>query len=79
MMKESKLQYKYAIRRLKRANQNIQNDKFIQSIIQGGSNIFAEIKRFRGKSSNCSSRIDGEVGSTDIANRFADIYSQLYN
>ena len=79
IMKESKLQYKYAIRRLKRANQNIQNDKFIQSIIEGGSNIFAEIKRFRGKSSNCSSRIDGEVGSTDIANRFADIYSQLYN
>ena len=28
---------------------------------------------------NCSSRIDGEVGSSNIANRFAEIYSQLYN
>ena len=29
--------------------------------------------------SNCSSRIDDEVGSTNIANHFAWIYSYLYN
>ena len=79
LMKKSKLQYKHAIRRLKRANQKIQNDKFIQSIIDGGSNIFSEIKKFRGKSKNISSRIDDEVGSKNIANRFAGLYSQLYN
>ena len=79
LMKRSKLQYKHAIRRLKRANQKIQNDKFLQSIIEGGSNIFAEIKKFRGKSKNISSRIDDEVGSKNIANRFAGLYSQLYN
>ena len=79
LMKKSKLQYKHAIRRLKRANQKIQNDKFIQSIIDGGSNIFSEIKKFRGKCKTKSSRIDDEVGSENIANRFAGLYSQLYN
>ena len=79
VMRSSKLQYKYAVRRLKRANQKIQNDKFIKGVLNGGTNIFSEIKKFRGKSMNCSSRIDGEVGSKNIANRFADIYSQLYN
>ena len=79
VMRSSKLQYKYAVRRLKRANQKIQNDKFLKGVLEGGANIFTEIKKFRGVSMNCSSRIDGEVGAKNIANRFADIYSQLYN
>ena len=78
-MKQAKLQFKYAYRRLKGVKNKLQNDKFINSIIKGGTNIFQEIKKFRGKSSNCSSRIDDQVGSTNIANHFATIYSNLYN
>ena len=78
-MRQSKNQYKYAVRRLKRANDKIQNDKFVKSIIKGGVNIFDEIKKFRGTSRTCSSRIDEEVGSANIASHFANIYSQLYN
>ena len=44
-MIHSKNQYKYAIRRLKRAQNKIQNDKFVSSILQGGVNIFKEIKK----------------------------------
>ena len=79
LMHSTKLQYKYAIRRLKRAKDKIQNDRFVSSIIGGGVNIFKEIKRFRGKIKTCSSRIDDEVGSGNIANHFAEIYSDLYN
>ena len=79
IMKQAKMQFKYAFRRLKRASNKLQNDRFVDSILQGGVNIFQEIKKFRGKSSNCSSRIDEEVGSTNIANHFAGIYSNLYN
>ena len=61
-MKKSKCQYKYAVRRLKRANESIQNDKFVSGVIGGGLNIFTEIKKFRGKVKNCSSRIDEYVG-----------------
>ena len=49
LMRKTKLQYKYAVRRLKRVNNRIQNDKFLESILRGGVNIFDEIKRFRGK------------------------------
>ena len=78
-MKQSKNQYKYAIRRLKNASESIQNDKFVSSILKGGVNIFQEIKKHRGNGSSQSSRIDDEVGPTNIANHFAEIYSELYN
>ena len=78
-MRISKGQYKYAVRRLQRVNYKIQNDKFVQSIIKGGVNIFDEIKKFRGSSKQCSSRIDDEIGVPNIASHFANIYGELYN
>ena len=73
-MRHSKNQYKFAVRRLKRAQAKVQNDKFVSSIINGGVNIFQEIKKYRGISSTVSSRIDDEVGAENIADRFASIY-----
>ena len=78
-MLKTKCQYKYAVRRLKRAKQSIQNDKFVAGLAHGGCNIFQEIKKFRGKTRNCSSKIDAEVGAQNIANHFANIYSELYS
>ena len=78
-MIHTKNQYKYAVRRLKRAQDKVQNDKFVSSIMQGGVNIFQVIRKYRGVSSTFSSRIDSEVGAEDIANHFASIYSNLYN
>ena len=42
MMKKSKLQYKYAVRRLKRAGESIQNNKFVDSIVNGVVNIYEQ-------------------------------------
>ena len=78
-MKQSRSQYKYAVRRLKRVNDRIKNDKFVSSLVGGGADIFKEIKRFRGANSALSSRIDEEVGQGNIAGHFANIYSELYN
>ena len=33
----------------------------------------------RGQTKNISSRVDGEVGSENIANKFASVYSDLYS
>ena len=79
LMRDSKHQYKYALRRVQRAKNKIQNDMFLTSIMQGGVNIFKEIKKYRGKVKNCSSTIDGEIGATNIAEHFAGKYEQLYN
>ena len=78
-MMYSKRQYKHAVRRLKRVNNKIRNDKFVENLISGGVNIFSEIKKHRRIVKNHSSRIDDQVGDENIANRFADIYSDLYN
>jgi hypothetical protein len=59
MQRNSKMQYKYAVRRLKRATNRIQQNKFVESLMDGGVNIFTEIKRFRGKSNTISSSVDG--------------------
>ena len=79
MMRQSKNQYKYAVRRLKTARNKIQNDKFVSSLLKGGVNVFQEIKKYRGSKPAVSSRIDNEVGAANIANHFASIYSKLYN
>ena len=78
LMKSSKHQFRYAIRRLQKAQNNLQRDKFMTKILKGGSGIFDEIKKFRGHSKKCSSTIDGEVGSTNIANLFANIYIKTF-
>ena len=41
--------------------------------------IYEEIRKVRCKVKKCSSTIDGEVGSANIAEDFAGIYSKLYN
>ena len=79
LMRETKHQYKYALRRVQRGCNSIQKDKFVSAILKGGTNIFDEIKRFRGRSNKCSSTIDGDVGASNIANHFAEIYEKLYN
>ena len=68
------MQYKYAVRGLKRAAYNIKKDKLLTGLLDGGLDIFQEIKKFRGKTST----VDGFFGAEDISNHFVDIYSELY-
>ena len=78
-MKHAKSQYKYALRRLKRCNDIIQNEKFLKGVLQEGRNIFDEIRKSRGKNRMVSSRIDTQVGSQNIAEHFAETYKELNN
>ena len=38
--------------------------------MDGGGDIFKEIKKFRGQSTTISNRIDGEVGAQNIGDNF---------
>ena len=78
-MKQSKRQFKFAVRRLKKCKDKIQDEKFVSSLLQGGANIFQEIRKSRGKTATFRSRIDDEVGAHNIAEHFAVIYENLYN
>ena len=48
MNRHAKMQYKYAVRRLKRASYNLQRDKILTGLHNGGLDIFKEIKKYRG-------------------------------
>ena len=76
-MKQSKMQYKYEVRKLKKSQDRIKSDKLGQSVMDGS--MFEHIKKSRKKKQTCSSRIDGEVGSENIAQHFADLYGQLFS
>ena len=52
---------------------------FVQSLANGGHNIFDEIKKFRGKVKTTSATVDGEVGAKNIAQHFAYKYNNLYS
>ena len=73
------MQYKYAVRRLKRTSNNIQQQKFIDELITGGKDIFSEIRKFRGTSRNLASSVDGQVGAENVSNHFSEIYEDLYS
>ena len=79
IMKTKKMQYKYAVRRLKRCTDILTNDKFVESLVNENKCIFSEIRKLRSKGRGFSSRIDDYVGQKPIANHFADIYSRLFN
>ena len=76
--RQAKMQYKYAVRRLKHASNNIQQDKLLTGLLNGGVNIFNEIKKSRGNTSTISSSVDGKTGAEDISNHFAEVYKDLY-
>ena len=57
---------------------NINKEKLLTGLLDGGLDIFQEIKKFRGKTSTVSSSVDGYTGAENISNHFADIYSELY-
>ena len=78
-MRLSRRQYKYAVRRLKRCNDRIQNKKLISGLINNRRNIFEEVRKFRGNNTVISSRIDEEVGAGNIAELFAAKYKGRYN
>ena len=47
MNRHAKMQYKYAVRRLKRASYNLQRDKLLTGLLNGGLDIFKEIKKIQ--------------------------------
>ena len=51
----------------------------LAGVVNGGCDIFKEIRKFWGISNTSSSRIDDEVGSKNVASHFFGIYSELYN
>ena len=78
-MKESKRQYRYAVRRCKRKERELRFQKMVEYINEDKSrDFFRELKRLNG--GNCSPTcINGKTDAKDIAEVFAQKYNSLYN
>ena len=76
IMKRTRNQYHYALRRCKRASEEIMKDKLINSCINGRDNIFDKIQKMRRLRNKILSTIDGKKYPEK---RFKDVYEELYN
>ena len=76
IMKKTRNIYHYAIRKCKRASELLRKDKLINSCVSGKNNIFDEIRKMRRTVDNVPDQIDGH---DNPAQRFGDVYKDLYN
>ena len=80
LMKHTRNQYHYAIRKVKNHEKEIRKNKFLNACLDGKvSDILKDIKISRNKNNKSSGVIDGFTNNTDIADNFKNIYSNIYN
>ena len=78
-MKHYKNLYRYSIRRLKRQEESIRNDKLLEHCLKGNSkNIVKEFNQQNPNRQHAADIVDGYSSSDDISNNFASIYKDLY-
>ena len=77
-MKSTKNKYHYQIRRCKRVEDFIVNQKIIENCFENDNDLFNEIKKHRGANLSEDVTIDGTAGE-DIPKTFATIYEELFN
>ena len=77
VMKRTRNVYHFQLCKCRRAENKIKRNKLLDACINGGSDIFAEIKKLRKCKPTEANKIDGET--KDIPGHFKKIYSKLYN
>ena len=78
-MRATRRIYKSAKRKCVNAEEVLKREKFIEASLNGDKSLFDELKKMRGHSNTCSSKIDGKSQPEDIADNFKDIYEKIYN
>ena len=81
VMKHTRNQYHYAVRKVKKNEAIIKQDNMLVSFLDGKvPNLIKQLKSQRSDfKSHVPSHMDGQVGNDNIANHFADKYCNLYN
>ena len=78
-MRESKRQYMYAVRRVKRRQRELKAESFARALSEDRSrDFFSEVRKMFPRPTP-SNLMDGITDENEIASQFADKYEQLYN
>ena len=76
-MKKSKNKYHYEYRKCQKAEERIKRNKLLDSCLNGGVDIFQEIKNLRKSKPVVATSMDGV--KDNVKDHFKGIYEQLYN
>ena len=80
IMRRTRAQYHYAIRKLKRNAIALRRNTMAESIINNNSrDLGSEIRKVRNTTKTVSTCIDGVTGDINIAELFSNKYNELYN
>ena len=77
IMKRTRNLYHYEIRKLKKSEDLVKKNKLLDACLNGGGDIFKEIKAIRSTRQVVASTMD--VVRENIPNHFKNIYSSLFN
>lgn len=78
-MRRTRAAYHYTIRKVKRDEDAVVNERIADSMLSNNARDFwSEIKRIRSNKSGISRIVDGKTESSSIAKLFADQYRDLY-
>ncbi len=79
---DSHAQFRYAVRRVKRASKLHQAEGLFGAAMAGDIELMKEMKRLKtgkGEMDDLAETVDGETGEREIADKFAEVYNELYN
>jgi hypothetical protein len=79
MMRASRRDYHYAIRQVRRHENQLKKEAFLQSLLQGDRKFHIEVKKFKGVKPKFSNCVNGKRGTRDISEVFAQEYNDLFN
>ena len=78
IMKRTKNIFHYQVRRCRRVEDYLKNNKIVENCLENDTDLFEEIKKQRKVGSDDDVTIDGASGKA-IPNEFAKVYKELYN
>ena len=78
IMKKTRNEYHYQIRKCRRVEDFIRNHKIAQNCLENDADLFSEIKKQRANNNIEEVTIDGAAGQK-IPNKFGEVYRELFN
>ena len=78
IMKRTRNRFHYQVRKCKRVEEFIRNQKIVENCLDGDQDLFKEIKKQRSNHNEDEVTIDGASGD-EIPGKFAEVYKNLYN
>jgi hypothetical protein len=81
IMRRTRAQYHYAVRSVKRDENNIVKQRFAETVLNDGynRNFWKEVKKLNGKKAVSAGVVDDNCNPQSISQLFADKYQDLYN